>query len=276
MSKYKKNDITIVILSALTLLLIGAFVYLNFSEKESNEELDNSNKEIEYSDISTNEEIIYIFSDVLEENYISNIAILERDIENFDDLTNIEKLDIAYKMANIEANYIYENGFSADLINNYFDRTFYDNITWNKDDIICDICGEILFIYDSENNKYIYNENHLGHGTSYADNYYSKIIEIKNNENTYIVTEVKLWNVMDIDSTLLFAFDTYKNSRELVYPLFSIDNNNYEKIEDQYSLLINELEENFDDYKDNMARYTYTFEKTDDKYLLVSFEFEDR
>ncbi len=262
----KKKNIFLIIIWALILLLTAVSVWLRY--------FNNSNYKPVYSkDLSTT------FNEVLSLNKIYNIAKLERNIDNFNKLTNDEKLDIIFHSLILYNDDAYTYGLTIDNINAYFGNTIKGKLSWDKKGIKC-WCGEYLYIYDKKSDKYIYNENHLGHGLSVIDNYFSKIISIKNNGNIYEVTEVKLWYKMldEGPSTFTNAYDTYKNAIYDTKPLFvlkSVGEIDYNS-NPYYYYIEKEINENFDKYENNMARYIYTFEKVNDKYLLINFKFEDR
>ncbi|HOO67849.1 MAG TPA: hypothetical protein PLC53_00560 [Bacilli bacterium] len=274
MNRNKKNDITIVILSAIILLLIGLFVYLNFFHNNiANENTIEDN----YIEVGNFDELSNTFEEILTDKELYNIAKYEESISDFNSLENEDKIEIAYNSIVDEVEDPYEEGISIDLFNNYFENTYYEDINWDKDDIYCPICGEVLFYYDSVTDSYIYNEDHLGHGGYVVENYFSKIINIENDGDLYKVTEVKLWLYFyDVGpSTLTEGYDTYFNAKNEVYPLFILENDDY--LEDNlYYYLLEEITNNFDKYKNNMATYIYTFKKANDEYLLVTFDFEDR
>lgn len=264
----KKNDLVLVFISAFTLLLIGAFVYLNFFYDD--------NKENNYKEVDNFSEMSVTFNNLMTENKLDNVARLEKNIYDFNKLTNDEKLNIVYRGIFDENAYTY--GVKVDDMNTYFEKVFYDNITWVKDGIKC-TCDKDIYVYDTDTNKYIYNSNHDGHGVSDVASYFSKIIKIENNGNFYRVTEVKLWE-LDLDSgpaSMTLAYDTAMDADDEDNSLFEVVIPENLDISDDYNYYLKkEINDNFDNYKDKMARYIYTFEKVDNKYLLVSFEFQDK
>ena len=79
----KKNDLLLVFISAFTLLLIGAFVYLNFFYDD--------NKENNYKEVDNFSEMSLVFDNLMEENKLENVARLEKNIYDFNKITNDEK-----------------------------------------------------------------------------------------------------------------------------------------------------------------------------------------
>lgn len=267
MNKYEKNNVVIVVLVTLLLLAVGAVVYFMYFyiEPEANKD-----KVVGYVTI-TNQTIIDNIKTDLSDKPLYLIAKLERDIINFNlDLTNTEKVDLAYNLVS-NKEYIYDNGINIRQIDSKFQDIFKDTITFDKDNIICS-CDEVLFIYNNEEDKYIYNEKHLGHGTSpKEDNYYSKIIDVKSNEKKYIVTMVNLWYMPSTyyDEYVEYAYGSYSDALNNTNPLFQLNEGN-----GTYMNTIKELEDNYDKYKDHMKKYIYTLEKEEDNYLLISFQYK--
>lgn len=260
----------IVLISALTLLLIAAFVYLTFFYKSI--EVTNNN----YTNVSDFSNASKTFSDLILDNKITNISSLEKNISNFNDLTNQEKLDIAIKGTITDGSIMYEGGLSTSLIDEYFAKVFKDKIIYSKDAIDC-WCGTPIYVYDKDKDIYMYNVNHGGHGNPFVESYFTRVISVKNYDDFYKVEAVHLWYYSpDMGpATYDVAYDTYKNAFNANNPLFTLniispDENNYQKY------LLDEINNNFDKYKDKMAVYTYTFEKVDNDYKLASFEFKDK
>ena len=270
MSKYKRTEILIVLLAAFTLFLIASFVYLSFFYEEAKK-----GNGINYVLVDSKNEIYNDFYNLIESNRLYNIGRLEKNIIDFNNLANEEKLNFAFDYFMATKEDIYEYGVTTDRMQDYLDSIFLDKISWSKKDISC-FCGIPIFIYDSVIKTYIYNADHLGHGAYGVTNYYNKVISVMKYNEYYKVTIVGLWelNYDSGPSSTNFAYDTYNNALNQTNPLFEIEAKDYDT--DYKSDLKAELIDNFNNYKDKMATYTYTFKKVDDQYLLVSFEFEDR
>lgn len=276
MNRYKKNNIIIVMLSAMILLLSAALIYFMFFYEDGSYTIINTNSHTDYKEIK-DENIKNTFTDVVKNNKLENIAKLEEDIDSFNNLSNKKKIDIGYYGVIDDITDPYSTGIDADLIDNYFKDTFKDNIYIDKEEGIYCVCGNILFKYDINSNKYIYNEDHLGHGFTYVENYYSKVIDVKNNDNSYIVTEVKLWNKVSEagdEDFITKAYDSYSDAIDESNPLFEIEIDNPDITKTSYYYTEQKLYNNLDSYVNKMNKYVYTFEKINNKYLLVSFEYK--
>lgn len=268
MNKYERNNVVIVILLSLFFLSIAAVVYFIFFYIEPET---NKNKIVGYIDVKDT----YIINEIEEEIKdfnLSNIAKLERNINNFNiDLTNEEKLDIAFKGATSEDEDIFTDGVEIEDMYEYFKDGFLNNISFNKEDIKCS-CGTSLFIYDDTLKKYVYNSKHGGHGGEMeAYNYYSKITNVKQSGKRYIVTMANLWYVPSglLDEGIFVGYDSKTTALNKTDYLFKLENSS-----GHINDMIAELENNYDKYKDKMDKYIYTFEKQGDDYLLLSFEYK--
>lgn len=260
----------IVLISALTLLLIAAFVYLTFFYKSV--EVTNNN----YTNVSDFTTASKTFNDLILNNKIENISSLERNISNFNDLTNQEKLNIAIKGIVTDGSIMYEGGLATSLIDEYFIKVFKDKINYSKDAVEC-WCKTPIYVYDKDKDVYIYNEDHGGHGSPFVENYFTRILSIKSYNNIYKVEAVHLWAYYpDMGpATYDVAYDTHNNALNQENPLFTLNIENPD--EDNYQrFLLEEINNNFAKYKDKMAIYTYTFEKIDNDYKLTNFEFKDK
>ena len=153
-------------------------------------------------------------------------------------------------------------------IESYFKNTFKSTIYFDANDIYCDDDNELLYSYNKLTSKYEYNEKHKSH--EYANtisNIYNKVIEVKKRNNTYVITNIKLWGNKIDDSYIIYG--SYKDALNNTNELFKVKSSENIK---EYSK--NELENNLELYKEKMTKYTYTFEKENDKYLLVSYKYK--
>lgn len=267
MKKYKNNNYVIICLLGLIFILVGLFVYLNFFSDYGN-----------YKDVNNFNELSNVFEDKISSYKLENIAKLERNIVDLNNLKNEEKVDIAYNGINDKVENAYENGIDAKLMDDYLKGLFGSDFKWKKESILCNL-GHKMYIYNEDTNKYEYNTEHLGHGASAVESYFSKIISIKESGNLFKVTEVRLWMMYSDNgpSTFENAYDTYDNAWQEINKLFSITMPGVIPDGEQaYYYIKTEIENNFNQYKDKMATYTYTFEKENGEYNLIGLSFEDR
>lgn len=263
----KGNNFIIIVLVGLILLFGGIYIYLNFFSDYG-----------KYKEVNNFNELVTVFENKFSKYKIENISKLEKNITNLNNLTNKEKVEIAYYGIRDKALDSYTNGIDAKLMDDYLNGLFGNDFKWKKDSILCNL-GDELYLYNEDTNKYVYNEEHLGHGATVVESYFSKIISIQESGNLYKVKEVRLWMKYSETGPTSFedAYDTYNNAVNETNPLFRYNMTGViPDGEEYYYFLKSEIENNFDQYKDKMATYTYNFEKVNGEYYLVGLSFEDR
>ena len=263
----KNNDLMLIGLLGLIFILVGLFVYLSFFSDYGN-----------YKDVNNFSELSTVFEEKLDKYNLENVAKLERNIVDLTNLTNKEKVDIAYYGIREKIENAYENGIDGKLMDDYLKELFGPDFKWKKESILCNL-GHEMYLYNEEKNKYEYNEEHYGHGASGVESYFSKIISIKQSGNLFKVTGVRLWLAYSDQgpNSIEDAYDTYNNAWQEINKLFNITVTGIiPDGEQSYYYLKTEIENNFDQYKNKMATYTYTFEKVDEEYYLIGLSFEDR
>ena len=181
------------------------------------------------------------------------------------------KINLAYYSVKDKIEDIYENGINVEEMENYFKNAFTQTIYWDKSSIYC-TCGEELFIFDVEKNKYNYNTNHLPHNTINILPYYTNITEVTKRNDTYIVKVNNVWSsVTETYGYTLNGYPTYKDALNNTNELFNLTDYD-DTINDYNYYAIKEIEDNYDTYKDKLKTYTYTFMKKDNNYYLTSFK----
>lgn len=105
-----------------------------------------------------------------------------------------------------------------------------------------------MYKYEKEKDRYIYDEEQSSFDVDVM-NSYAKIINIRNKNDIYEVTLVRLWENNDK------VFTSYKDA------LNDINSITYSK-------------DDIDNHLNEMTKYIYTFEKIDNNYLLVSYKYK--
>ena len=258
MNKYKKNNFFIVISVSALYVLIAMLVYSFYFHDYENKEYQKESIYIEIKD----EKIINELNLLIKDKALDNIAKQEKDIEDLNTINKEEKLYIAYKSIVDKLDNPKENGIEINTIDEYFKNTFKRTMYWDKENIMCD-CGGTLYKYDSTLNKYIYNEEHLAHDNTNIMSNYSKILKVEKKNQIYQVTMTYIWLSNNEDKVT-----AYKN-KEI---LFEIDITDSKKDINNY--ITNEIEKNYEQYKDKLHKYVYYFEKANDNYLLINFDYK--
>lgn len=267
-----------IIYSIIAIVTFSFFVGFGVKEKYDERKANTIDEDVK----TIPEKDIYdIFEEVFNNNNsFSSVASLEKDVDDFNDLSMQEKTNIAY----------WDYNFSG--------HSNYDGIKLCKKDIIKYIKGAYktpfelgdknvystdtnlnnipIFLYNKKDECY-YSNDEFQKALNKKDDSISilptefTILSVERNDNIYKVTAVRRWEIMGTDMVMLHylsVFDKFSNAFNNKDPLFVIPSN----VNDYYQYYLN----NFNKYKNKMARYIYTFEKVKDDYLLVSFEFEDR
>lgn len=251
----KCGVVPIVIVLLILSMSFGAIIYFNNYFEEEKEEEKKEKLFVNIEDDITKE----MFLNIYKSNHLENISKLESDIDNFNVLSSDIKLDIVFNSLSKELNDVYASGIETKYIDDYFKNVFKDTIYYNKTSIICNICKKELFIYDSSNNKYIYNEEHKYHEMYESVNLYTKVIDIKNKNNTYVVSYSNIWS--EPISNKESSYNVYLSYNDAINKINMVSD-------------IENINSIYDVYKDKIHTYTYTFEKIDDSYKIVSFSYK--
>lgn len=237
----KKDPVVISIISLLILLAVGSIIYFNYFYVKST----GDNKEKIYVKVD-DELVINEIEELIINRKLYNIDKLKRNIDDFNTLSSKEKLNIAfdYVISNIDD--AHENGIDVKKIEEYFDNTFKSIIYWDKLDL--HVYNGEVYKYEKEKDRYIYDEEQSSFDVDVM-NSYAKIINIRNKNNIYEVTLVRLWENNDK------VFTSYKDA------LNDINSITYSK-------------DDIDNHLNEMTKYIYTFEKIDNNYLLVSYKYK--
>lgn len=237
----KKDPVVISIISLLILLAVGSIIYFNYFYVKST----GDNKEKIYVKVD-DELVINEIEELIIDRKLYNIDKLKRNIDDFNTLSSKEKLNIAfdYVISNIDD--AHENGIDVKKIEEYFDNTFKSIIYWDKLDL--HVYNGEVYKYEKEKDRYIYDEEQSSFDVDVI-NSYAKIINIRNKNNIYEVTLVRLWENDDK------VFTSYKDA------LNDINFITYSK-------------DDIDNHLNEMTKYIYTFEKIDNNYLLVSYKYK--
>lgn len=270
MHKYQKINIFLVIV--VTLFLIGtalAWYYAYFDDKN----LKQNSIDSLYSKIS-DETIINELYDTIIDNNLLLLSNNEINIDNVDNIDMNTKINLAYYTIKQKDQNIYENGIEVSNMEEYFKNIFKDIIYWDKNDIYC-TCSDKIFIFDIENNKYVYNTNHLPH-SSYIFPYYTKILNVYNHDNKYIVNLTNVWDNINNDiGYIQTGYKSYSDALNNKNPLFGLNFTFEEETLDKDYYAIKEINDNFSKYEKDLNTYSYTFEKIDNKYYLTKFEIKN-
>lgn len=252
----KKTLVWIGIILGVFLCWLGSF-YLGraFAEKK----LKSSGKE--NAKIVFSEEKLKEIVDVIPHK--ANLTNLEKD------LTNTEKLNLAFRLIYIKNNEQYTKYKGADL-KTILIENFGSDLKVKLESVKCG-CGDNSYIYDSKTDIYKLNENH-GHGALdfvYADNYISSYEIIKNVVNVKVT---KVFYTGDGVGPILGYYLSYEDALkygEEGKNLKIMPNGNNE---DYNKMGLDYFEEVRKKEKYKIPIYTYTFEKIGDNFIFKGYE----
>ncbi len=252
MEKENSKNIIIWILAIALVVAIGIIIWMGLSKKDKNEQVDVDEAKIE--------DVIKKFM------YFEGRG---KDI-NVSDLTN-EDL-ILFVARNTEG--FYGTGVSlADaqkMTEKYLGRKV------EKGQTICPEDKLPYFIYDEKTDKFIYNEDHPGHGGGFGLETKNKIRDIKVKDDEITVTVDKIFStfIPDTGYNVLYYYDyesMIKNDEDMIAYVDATD----EDIEEIFGgdEVLKNHNNNPDkiDY-DKASKYEYKFKIVDDNYVLVSYK----
>ena len=197
---------------------------------------------------------------------------------SINDITNQDKLIYIYN------EYVSDYGeefdlkeFPASSLQKYFTDSSIIDLGYKNENIYCSSYygdkDHILWNYDEIGDKYILNESHSAHDeVSYvmAD----KVVEYKNNNNRYTVFFNYLFGDTADDENSIDLYGSYTDfvSKNNKIATISRDSN---KISFS-TLALNYLNNNYDNIKDKLDYYEYTFVYSNNKIKLVDFNVNQR
>lgn len=259
-----KNRVVACVMCLIALLSVGTVIYFEYYYKPVQDEKEVP-KESLFVDV-IDEDVINSFLKLDEDRRLYNVAKLERDIDNFNSIAMFEKLNIGFDSVKDNVYDIYESGLDVSLIEDYFKDTFNTIIYFDKEDITCE-CGNTIFTFDNNLNKYIVNDDHEPHDVTSIINFYTKVTNVKKKNDTYVVTYIKLWaNV--VDDTFTEVYSSYNDALNKTNVLYTFE---LEEGIRPFDTARNNFKE---EYISKMPKYIFTYKYLDDNYLLDSLNYE--
>ena len=249
----KKNTCLIIIIIILAILLLGLGGYLiydkvlNNNDKANNTEVpDNSINNVK--DIITNE--LYVLYD---KNSIAEI-------------TNQEKLKVAIrKMWKETSDPI--TTITADELENYYKKTSIGNLPIIHESIYSDIDNIPAYEFDARTNTYSSN-NVVGHGGNQIEPIYTRITDYNVDGDTYKIAVQFIFADVYFDEKIYATYNDAKNDTNEIANIPSYNGN------DHLDNLKKYAEEHYDELKDKLYTYNYTFVYENDIFKLTDYSIE--
>ena len=285
LSKKKKGKLLVCILISIIIILTGLVIYFAFikdgnkgNSKEDNKSSEKKDNKVDNKDNDPNKddntkkddndkssrnesEVISKIMKKIEKYYLLELTYGKTTNFTKDNITDIQ-------LNNLETNMVakYEDSWSDHFENeeewsfskseaDTFFKEVYGFVPTSYRDVICDNDGEALLIY--KNNKFVWNDEHPGHG-AYAVNYLDySVLDVKEEGNTYTLDILFIYG----NEEMGFYINKNEVSAEEAY-----DDDDYEAA--QSRIYKNYFNKHKNEYKND--GYKFTFEKINGEYYLKS------
>lgn len=288
MKKVEKVNIAIIIILTGVLCLFAGYVMFTEVMKVNDNSKDNGSEKVSKSSIGLEDRIKL-------NNLIDNdlVALLYK--EKLSDLTDLElrTLIMTAEYENIYIKATNENSenasyvFTSDELKKAYNNSVFSELKY-KDGNMGGYCAGIvndlnIYIYDSETKTYNANPN-TGMGCNSARPYvYTYNIDSYRDGDKYVIVNQYLFgnpsNVMSAEeSKYLFGSVSADTDIDTSKSVATLDNIGVEDTDT--TLFMGALEEftsdykNYDNIKDKLDTYTYTFEKKDGHFVITDFSVE--
>ncbi len=186
-----------------------------------------------------------------------------------DEVTNNERLTLGIKKYAKDNNLDYHDmeSVKASDVENSFKKTSIGSLKLNHEDVQgsykITTCEHTDWEYDANNSLYTSIPN--GHGICAADKVYHKLESLEEKDGRYVAT-YKLMFSYSCEGDEGTLYKNYENAVNEEDSLGKISGEY--STEDEFKEL---MAKKYDEVKDKLATYTYTFEKENNKITLVDF-----
>ena len=252
MEKENSKNIIIWILAIALVVAIGIIIWMGLSKKDKNEQVEVDEAKIE--------------------DVIKKFMYFEGRGEDIkvSDLTN-EDL-ILFVARNTEG--FYGTGISLTAAQKMTEKYLGRKV--EKGQTICPEDKLPYFIYDEKTDKFIYNEDHPGHGGGFGLETKNKIRDIKVKDDEITVTVDKIFStfIPDTGYNVLYYYDyesMIKNDEDMIAYVDATDEDIEEIFGGDEVLKSHNNNPDKIDY-DKASKYEYKFKIVDDNYVLVSYK----
>lgn len=250
------KKIVIITLGVLIVSSLTIFCVIKFN--------DNSKKGIK--ELSQNE-----IDDLME--IIDKLYIVDERDENIDEnhkLSNQQLLEFAFANTKIikETNSLYEKEWNYNDLNETVNKYF--GIDLIKEDYLCPLDKHAFYKYDTKNDKYIFNKEHLGHGGPEIIDVINLYSSSYSKKDIYTIKVKKAFS-SDMNENPDNEAIYNKNYNSYLYPeddLFEVYGENRNEV-------FKNAREKVEGYKDELYEYTYTFKKENGNYIFLTYTQEN-
>lgn len=242
----KPNKLVIILSVVIAVLILIIILMMAFggsdvvvTETERLQSLDEVSEELKY---------------FIDENKIDAL-----DAYGYDDLTRVAINKICtgvYNCTEIE----------GAEVKKYINDIFGKEVTFS--DVNCELNDGVLYTYNSENNMFVWNNSHTGHGGLGTKPLYTKVNSIKRDgDKIKLVLNKLYYNPLQSDyiTTDPRGINRVYDAKDYMHTTEDGEDIDLTKLSANY-------ENNFDKLKNTGTRYSYTFVKKDGHYVVEDYE----
>lgn len=259
--KYKKGKNIIILLVLIILGLGGFIVYDKVINKETPKPVKTYEKKEVKEDL---DEIAGTLFNKINKYNIDQFDAYEENMTFTENPNNNQMVTMLYNYW-IDQN---KEEVSKEEVDNYF-KEIYGITLNNYPDIMCKVDSTALFKYDSNNQKYVPNQQHLGHDSDSVKSLGQIVTDIKKENDNYILTLAKLYAGSMMDETAVHYYSDGRNSNTITVLDQFI---NSDTTEGNDAKALEYFTNHKEDFKDLKPKYKYTFKKENDDYYLIAYE----
>ena len=196
-------------------------------------------------------------------DFIDNYHLDSIDLFGPNELLRIAINDICYGVINCRE-------VDAGVVSDYVKKVFGKEVT--LEDVLCENNDGVLYNYDVNNDKFIYNSNHPSHNFYSTKPILSKVNSIKKKNGKYILVLNKLYFNPDVSEFV--TTDPLGINSVYKFNDYDMPDSKGNRVLDMTKLKA-DYENNFDRLKNKGTRYQYTFSKNGLKYVLEKYNVID-
>ncbi len=245
-SQKKKNKILIIVFSVIVTCLL-LYIFIDFVGDAINE------GKVEPTSKENLEEVSLDLIDFISEN-------------NLDALDAYGKDDLLMVAISHVCDGVYDcKNVSGDSVQDYLKTIFDKEI--QLQDIQCYLSDGVLYSYDSNSDRFIYNDSHPAHEPLNTTALYTKVNSIKKKNEKYILVLNKLY--YNPGKSEYISSDPFGINKVYNFSDYDMPSDNGAVID--MTKLISDYDNQFNRIKDKETRYEYTFRRDGKKYILEKY-----
>ena len=196
-------------------------------------------------------------------DFIDNYHLDSMDLYGFNELLKVAIADICYGVIGC-------NEVDANAVVDYVKKVFNKDVV--LEDVLCDNNDGVLYNFDENNNKFVYNISHPSHKFYSTKPILSKVNSIKKTNGKYILILNKLYFNSDVSEFV--TTDPLGINSVYKFSDYDMPNSKGNLVLDMTKLEA-DYENNFGRLKNKGTRYQYTFVKNGLSYVLEKYDVID-